>query len=68
MEEKIIEELSYEEAFEEMNRALKKLEEGNATLDESLALYEYGIKLYKHMNQILEKAELKISQIKEEIE
>ena len=33
----------------------------NTSLDESLSLYEEGIKLYKHCNKLLENAELKIS-------
>ena len=38
-----------------------KLESKNTSLDESLSLYEEGIKLFKHCNKLLEDAELKIS-------
>ena len=46
--------LTYEEAY-------NKLESKNTSVDESLSLYEEGIKLYKHCNKLLENAELKIS-------
>lgn len=66
--DKEIETLSYEEAFEKMNYALMKLEDGNISLDNSLDLYEYGIKLYKRMNHILDNADIKITEIKEKID
>ena len=40
---------------------MERLESKNTSLDESLSLYEEGIKLYKHCNKLLENAELKIS-------
>ena len=42
-----------------------KLESKNTSLDESLSLYEEGIKLFKHCNKLLEDAELKISKFKQ---
>ena len=36
-------------------------ESGNTSLDESLSLYEEGIKLYRHCNELLEEATLKIN-------
>ena len=53
--------MSYEEAFSRMQEVLEKLENGNVKLDESLKLYEEGIKLYRYCNMILDEAELKIT-------
>ena len=53
--------LTYEQAYKKLEEILEKLESKGATLDESLSLYEEGIKLFKHCNKLLEDAELKIS-------
>ena len=53
--------LTYEESYEKLEEILMKLESKNTSLDESLSLYEAGIKLFKHCNKLLEDAELKIS-------
>ena len=53
--------LTYEEAYEKLEEILMKLESKNTSLDESLSLYEEGIKLFKHCNKLLEDAQLKIS-------
>ena len=53
--------LTYEESYEKLEEILMKLESKNTSLDESLSLYEEGIKLFKHCNKLLEDAELKIS-------
>ncbi|MGL5347409.1 MAG: exodeoxyribonuclease VII small subunit [Peptostreptococcaceae bacterium] len=53
--------LTYEEAYNKLENILEKLESKNASLDESLSLYEEGIRLYKHCNKLLEDAQLKIS-------
>lgn len=65
MKKNDIEELSYEDAFAQMEEILRKLENGNIKLDESLELYEKGIKLYRRCNLILENAQLKITQFDE---
>ena len=56
--------LTYEEAYDKLEEILMKLESKNTSLDESLSLYEEGIKLFKHCNKLLEDAELKISKFK----
>ncbi|MEG0249939.1 MAG: exodeoxyribonuclease VII small subunit [Peptostreptococcus sp.] len=71
MNEIDLKDLSYEEAMSRMEEILKKLETGNNKLDDSLALYEEGIKLYRYCNEVLDKAELKVSKFNnqnEEIE
>lgn len=53
--------LTYEEAYNKLEIILEKLESKTTNLDESLSLYEEGIKIYKHCNKLLENAQLKIS-------
>ena len=53
--------LTYEEAYSKLEIILEKLESKSTSIDESLSLYEEGIKLYKHCNKLIENAELKIS-------
>lgn len=57
--------LSYEEAMKRLEEIVAKLEQDDETLslDTSLQLYEEGIRLANFCNTILDKAELKISQI-----
>ena len=53
--------LTYEEAYNKLESILETLESRSTSLDESLSLYEEGIKLYKHCNKLLDNAQLKIS-------
>ena len=66
-----LKELTYEEAMSRMEEILRILEAGNNKLEDSLKLYEEGIKLYRYCNEVLDKAELKVTQFnaeKEEVE
>ncbi len=54
---------SFEELFEELETTVQKLEEGNLTLDESLALYERGMQLAKQCGEQLDRAELRIKEL-----
>jgi exodeoxyribonuclease VII small subunit len=58
-----IKKLSFEEAYERLNEMAGKLERGNLSLEESLALYEEGILLSRHCQGLLDKAELRVNQI-----
>lgn len=58
-------ELTYEQAYLRLEEILNKLETNNASLDESLELYEEGIKLYKICNSLLKNARFKISKFNE---
>lgn len=53
--------LSYEEAYKNLEDILLKLESGTTSLDESLNLYEEGVKLYRYCNKLLDEASLKIN-------
>ncbi len=63
MTEKKIEDLSYEEAFAELEKTVEMLEAEGRTLDESLALFARGQSLSKYCMALLENAELKVRQI-----
>ncbi|MCX5903990.1 MAG: exodeoxyribonuclease VII small subunit [Proteobacteria bacterium] len=50
----------FEEALQELENIVQRLEDGNLSLDESLALFEEGIKLSRLCSQRLDEAEKKI--------
>lgn len=52
--------LSYEEALDELKLILKKLEENEENLDESLKMFKKAVELYKYCNNILTKTESEI--------
>lgn len=58
-----VSELSFEEAFRELEETVRKLEEGDLTLDESIALFERGMKLAQYCGKKLDKVELKVNQL-----
>lgn len=60
---KPISEMTFEEAFAELEEVVRKLEAGGLTLEESLALYERGQALAAYCNRQLDQAELKVSQL-----
>jgi len=51
----------FETSLKELEEIVGQLETNDLTLDETLAKYESGIKIYKQCNQLLEKAEKKIN-------
>lgn len=51
---------SFEKALSELEGIVEKLEEGGLALNESLALFEKGVKLSRFLREELEKAEKKI--------
>ena len=60
---KSIDELTYEDAYAELENIVASLENEQRSLDESMALYERGQALVKHCAKILDKAELKVKQL-----
>jgi exodeoxyribonuclease VII small subunit len=57
------EDLTYEEAFAELESVVAALESEQRPLNEAIALYERGQILAKHCAGLLEKAELKVRQL-----
>ena len=62
-EVKPVEELKYEEAFQELRDLVEKLESNDQQLEEGLQLFERGQLLVDRCTQLLEDAELKIKEI-----
>lgn len=56
-------ELNFEETMEKLEKISTELEDGKLTLDESVEKFEEGMKLSKACNDILEKAEKKITML-----
>lgn len=54
------ENIDFESAIKELSEIVAKLENGSATLDESIALFERGIFLSKECNKKLQLARQKI--------
>ena len=52
---------TYEEAMHKLEQIVAKLENGDATLDESLKLFEEGAKLAAFCSKALDTAEQKIT-------
>ncbi len=57
---KNVEEMSYEEAFAELEGIVARLESGEQPLEESMTLFERGQALSQRCAALLEQAELKI--------
>jgi len=55
--------LSYEQAFSELESIVEALESEQKPLDESLALYERGQLLVQYCMALLEQADLRIRQL-----
>ncbi len=51
----------FEESIKELENIVEALEKGDATLDESLKLFEDGVKLSKACQKILDTAEKKVT-------
>ena len=60
-----IADLSYEQAYQKLEALLAELEDGEQSLERSVALYERGQRLAAHCQALLEGAELKIRDVDE---
>ncbi|MDW7732537.1 MAG: exodeoxyribonuclease VII small subunit [Methanolobus sp.] len=58
--EEISEDMSFEESLDQLESLVDRLERGQLLLDESLELFERGMKLARICNRKLSKAERKI--------
>lgn len=58
--------LSFEEAFQELEAIVSRLEAGELTIEGALALFERGQQLAAHCSKILETAGLKVEQLTSE--
>lgn len=58
---------SFEDKLKRLEQISEMLESGDVQLEESISIFEEGIKLSKECLTILENAELKITQLKKEV-
>ena len=58
-----LEGLSFEDAFGELETTVQRLEEGELTLEEAIALYERGMGLARRCGEALDAAELQMQQL-----
>ena len=54
---------SYEEQISELKEIVRKIEDNETGLDESIALYEQGAVILKQCEDLLASAELKITML-----
>ena len=54
---------SFEQFFRELQATVEKLEAGDLSLDESLALFQRGMELSKKCGELLDRAELRIKEL-----
>lgn len=59
---------SFDALYAELEEKARKLEQGNLPLEESLKLYEDGVKLVDRLRVILEKAELQVKTLHNRLE
>ncbi len=55
--------LSFEDAFAQLEEVVRRLEGGDLPLQEALALYERGVALAAHCQGLLDRAELRVTQL-----
>ena len=55
--------MKFEEAMHELEETVKKLESGQATLEESMELFEKGVNLSRECQKLLADAQLKVTKL-----
>ncbi len=55
---------SFEEAFAKLEEAVTALQDGQMPLDQALRLYQEGMELAQYCNELLQKAELTVEQLR----
>ncbi len=61
------EEPSFEELYRRLEEVVARLEAGGLGLEESLALYEEGMRLARRCQEMLDAAELRITRLRDEL-
>lgn len=55
--------MKFEEAMLELENTVKRLESGETTLEESMELFEKGVKLSRVCQKLLSEAQLKVTKL-----
>lgn len=63
-DEQKIEDMSFEQALEQLESIVESLEQGNVPLDKSISHYERGEALRDHCRKLLQAAEDKVEKIR----
>tara|TARA_Y100001001_G_scaffold162159_1_gene188100 strand:+ start:1127 stop:1381 length:255 start_codon:yes stop_codon:yes gene_type:complete len=58
-----VQDLSFEQAMEELDTIVRALESGQAPLSDSVSSYERGVALKQHCEELLKQAQAKIEKI-----
>ncbi len=58
-----MENLTFEEAFAQLETAVAALQDGQMPLEKALEHYQEGMKLAQYCNELLQKAELTVQQL-----
>ncbi len=56
--------LTFEQALDELQTIVARLESGDGDLEENLALYERGMTLVRYCNDILDAAQLRVRELR----
>jgi exodeoxyribonuclease VII small subunit len=59
-----LEELSFEEAFAQLEATVTALQDGKLPLERALQYYQEGMKLAQYCSELLQKAELAVQQLR----
>lgn len=59
----IPEDASYEELVRELEASVARLEAGELSLEEAVLEYEFGMTIIERCNQMLDKAELRVTEL-----
>ncbi len=60
-----VDSLTFEDAFRRLDEVAASLDQGSLTLSEATDRYQQGMSLVRSCNQLLEEAQLKITNLKE---
>lgn len=66
MTNRTLDQLTFEQAFEELNTIVQQLESGELALEESVTLYQRGRALSAHCQSLLDRAELRVNQLNDD--
>lgn len=64
---KAVQDISFEEALERLNKVVRELEEGDLPVEKALSLFAEGIELVKRCREILSQAEQRITVLTAEL-
>jgi exodeoxyribonuclease VII small subunit len=59
----VAEDASYEDLVRELEASVARLETGDLTLEDAVLEYEFGMHIIERCNQMLDKAELRVTEL-----